>query len=263
MNQVVATPLKLKLVRPGDDLGALVADAVRALGTAPAPHDVVIVAQKVVSKAEGRYVRLADVTCTEEATELAGKLNKDPALVSLILRESRHVVRAERQALIVQHRLGYVMANAGIDQSNLDPDDAATGAAVLLLPADPDQSAARLRAGLNTHLGVAPAVIVSDSFGRPWRRGSVGVALGVAGMPALIDLRGQPDLFGRPLQVTLAAFADQVASMACLLMGEGAAGIPAVLVQGLSWTAPDGAGQDLIRPSQEDLFLVQIRKENV
>ncbi len=251
MQPLTATPLQLPLVRPGDDLGALVASALA--GITLAAQDVVVVAQKIVSKAEGRYVRLASVQCTDEARALAAKLDKDPALVTLVLQESDHVVRAERQALIVQHRLGYVMANAGIDQSNLDP-AAEDGPAVLLLPEDPDASAARLQDRLGALLGVRLPVIVSDSFGRPWRRGSVGVALGVSGLPAVLDLRGAADLFGRALQITIAGFADQIASLACLLMGEGAEGIPAVLVQGLSWSAPAGTGAGLLRPVQEDLF---------
>lgn len=251
MGAVTATPLHLPLVRPGDDLGVLVADALA--GVVLAAQDVVVVAQKIVSKAEGRYVRLADVDCTEEARALAVRLDKDPALVTLVLRESSQVIRAERQALIVQHRLGYIMANAGIDQSNLDP-EAEDGPAVLLLPENPDASAARLSERLAGLLGVRPGVIVSDSFGRPWRRGSVGVALGVSGLPAILDLRGAADLFGRVLQITLSGFADQIASLACLLMGEGAEGVPAVLVQGLAWSAQAGIGADLIRPAQEDLF---------
>jgi coenzyme F420-0:L-glutamate ligase/coenzyme F420-1:gamma-L-glutamate ligase len=254
MQPVTAIPLRLQLVRPGDDLAPLVADAVIAQGVVLSPHHVIAIAQKIVSKAEGRYVRLATVECSDEARDLAHRLDRDPAIVSLVLQEARHVVRAERQALIVQHRLGYVMANAGIDQSNLDPDATDGDAQVLLLPADPDDAAARLRARIGEILGVAPAVIITDSFGRPWRRGSVGVALGVSGMPAILDLRGTPDLFGRTLQVTLSAFADQVASLACLVMGEAAEGVPAVLVQGLCWTAPAGTGQDLIRPVDEDLF---------
>jgi coenzyme F420-0:L-glutamate ligase/coenzyme F420-1:gamma-L-glutamate ligase len=146
------------------------------------------------------------------------------------------------------------MANAGIDQSNLDPAAEAGEPAVLLLPEDPDASAGALSIRLGKLLGVKLPVVISDSFGRPWRRGSVGVAIGVSGMPAILDQRGHRDLFGREMQVTISAFADQVASLACLLMGEGAEGIPAVLVQGLSWTAPSGTGQDLIRPAAEDLF---------
>ncbi len=248
---LTATALPLPLVRPGDDLGALLATALA--GMKLAAQDVLVVAQKIVSKAEGRYVSLASVQCTQEARDLADKLDKDPAIVTLVLRESTHVVRAERQALIVQHRLGHIMANAGIDQSNLDP-AASDGPAVLLLPEDPDASAARLRDDLGTRLGTKLPVIVSDSFGRPWRRGSVGVAIGVAGLPAILDMRGAADLFGRALQITLSGFADQIASLACLLMGEGGEGIPAVLVQGLSWSAAAGTAADLLRPPGEDLF---------
>lgn len=248
-----AIGLLLPRVQPNDDLAALLASEFARLGYSPFEQDVVVVAQKIVSKAEGRYVRLADVQPSPDAVELAERLGRHPAIVSLILSETRRVVRAVRQVIIVQDRRGLVMANAGIDQSNLDP-QATGGEAVLLLPEDPDASAAALRGSLQERLGVSPGIVISDSFGRAWRNGTVGVAIGVSGLPALLDLRGQPDLFGRTLQATVSAFADQIASLGCLLMGEGAEGVPAVLIRGLSWTAPAGRGQDLIRPDAEDMF---------
>jgi coenzyme F420-0:L-glutamate ligase/coenzyme F420-1:gamma-L-glutamate ligase len=245
----LTAPEGIPRIRAGDDLAALLADALARARLSPGPQDVLVVAQKIVSKAEGRAVALADVAPSARAIELAETTQKDPRLVELILSESRRVVRARPKVLIVQHRLGYVMANAGIDQSNLDDHGTA-----LLLPLDPDASAAALRAGLAARLGVAPGVIVSDSFGRAWRRGSIGTAIGVAGLPPLLDLRGSPDLSGRTMEVTVVGYADQIASAAALLTGEGPEGRPAVLVQGLSWSAPEGDAQALIRGAAEDLF---------
>ncbi len=236
-------------ISPGDDLAALLAAALGRQGLAPGAQDVLVVAQKIVSKAEGRLLRLADLRPSAAASELAATTGKDPRLVEAILSESRRVVRAAPRVLVVEHRLGFVMANAGVDQSNLPAPDT-----VLLLPRDPDASAAALRAGLAARGGTAPAVIVSDSFGRAWRRGSIGTAIGVAGLPALLDLRGVPDRAGRPLEITTVGFADQIASAAALLTGEAAEGRPAVLVQGLAWDAPESGVAALLRPEGEDLF---------
>jgi coenzyme F420-0:L-glutamate ligase/coenzyme F420-1:gamma-L-glutamate ligase len=239
-------------LRPGDDLAAVLIEACAAAALTPAADDVLVVAQKIVSKAEGRYVDLAAVTPSARAQTLAAEVDKDPRLVEVILRESRRVVRYRRGVLIVEHRLGFVMANAGVDRSNIDP--AAGREPVLLLPEDPDASAARLRERLMHHYGAALAVIVSDSFGRPWRRGTVGVALGVAGLPALCDLRGRPDLYGRALRVTQTGFADEIAAAAALVMGEAAEAQPAVLVRGLRWSGPPSPAASLVRAAEEDLF---------
>ena len=197
-------------------------------------------------------VELASVVPSPRAVALAAEVQKDPRLVELILSESVRVVRSRPNVLIVEHRLGFVMANAGIDQSNVSPADGVERA--LLLPKDPDGSAARLRAALGQRLGMAPAVIVTDSFGRAWRRGTQGIAIGAAGLPALLDLRGNPDLFGRTLQVSISGFADEIASAASLVMGQGDEAQPAVLVRGLAWTAPDNPAADLVRPAAEDMF---------
>lgn len=242
----------LPLVREGDDLAALLAEGLDRAGLTPAPGDVLVVAQKVVSKAEGRLVPLASVTPTAEAIALAATVGKDPRLVTLILAESRRVVRALPNLLIVEHRLGLIMANAGVDQSNIA--DPAGPPHALLLPLDPDASAAALAARLGVLRGIAPAVVVSDSFGRPWRRGTVGVALGAAGLPAILDLRGRPDLFGRTLEATLVALADEVAAAASLLMGQADEARPAVLLRGLSWDAPPSPAAALLRDPREDAF---------
>ncbi len=240
------------LVRPGDDLAALVIAALAARARPPARSDVLVVAQKIVSKAEGRYVDLATVEASPRALGLAAEVEKDPRLVEVILRESRRVVRHRRGVLIVEHRLGFVMANAGIDRSNIDPEAGAEP--VLLLPADPDRSAASLRERMERAFGAAPAVIVSDSFGRAWRNGTVGIALGAAGLPSVMDWRGRPDLFGRALSATETGFADEIAAAASLLMGQADGARPVVLVSGLAWSAPELPAARLIRPAEEDLF---------
>ena len=240
------------LVNAGDDLAALIAAALERARLRPAAGDVIAVAQKVVSKAEDRFVDLAMVTPSERARKIGEEIQKDPRLVEVILTESTRVVRQRPGLLIVEHRLGYVMANAGVDHSNVAAPDGRER--VLLLPRDPDASAEALRAKLSARFGVALAVIVNDSFGRAWRRGTVGVALGAAGLPAALDLRGNPDLFGQTLQTTVVGFADEVAAAASLVMGQAAEGMPVVLVRGLGWSAPASAARTLVRPPEEDLF---------
>lgn len=238
-------------IAPGDDLAAVLADAMSTAGIEPSGGDILVVTQKIVSKAEGRQVSLSAVSPGAEALDLAAKVGKDPRIVELVLAESRSVVRAVPNILITRHRSGHVMANAGIDRSNLGE-----GAEdrVLLLPEDADASAARLRAALAVRCGEAPAVVISDSFGRPWRNGVVNVAIGAAGLPALIDRRGELDRDGRRLEVTQVALGDMVASAAGLATGEGAEGVPAALVRGIVWTAPDTSASALVRPLEEDLF---------
>jgi coenzyme F420-0:L-glutamate ligase/coenzyme F420-1:gamma-L-glutamate ligase len=239
-------------VRAGADLAALIASAMRAQSLSAQAHDVLVVAQKVVSKAEGRTVALDGVIPSAEAQRLAAVTRKDPRLVEVILSESTAVVRAAPNVLIVRHRLGFVMANAGVDRSNLAA-DAGEGHA-LLLPRDPDGSASHLRTQLMERLGVALGVLISDSFGRPFRRGVVNVALGAAGVPALIDRRGEQDRRGRRLEITEVAFADAVAAGAALVMGEAAESTPVVLVRGLELAAPATDGRSLLRVLEEDLF---------
>jgi coenzyme F420-0:L-glutamate ligase/coenzyme F420-1:gamma-L-glutamate ligase len=242
----------IALLRPGDDLGAIIIAALDKAGLAPADGDVVVVAQKAVSKAQGRYVDLAAVTPSWHARELAVEVDKDPRLVEVILSESVRVVRKGKGVLIVEHRSGYIMANAGVDQSNVAP--AAGEEPVLLLPIDADAAAEALRATLMAHYARQLGVIVSDSFGRPWRRGTVGIALGAAGVPSLIDWRGKPDLHGRPLQFTETGFADEVAAAASLLMGQADEGHPVVLVSGFALTDAPITARGLLRPTAEDLF---------
>ncbi|MCC7198445.1 MAG: coenzyme F420-0:L-glutamate ligase [Gammaproteobacteria bacterium] len=240
-------------VTAGTDLAAVVAESLLRAGMTLQPGDILVVAQKVVSKAEGRHVDLATVTPSAQALELAAVTRKDPRLVQLVLDESSDVLRAVPNVLVVRHRCGFVMANAGIDRSNSGP-RAAGQEIVVLLPREPDASASGLREALRMRLGVAPGVIISDSFGRPWRNGSVNVALGVAGLASLVDRRGEKDRDGRVLEATEVAYADALAAGAGLVMGEGGEGTPMVLVRGWSVAASEHNGGALIRPLAEDLF---------
>lgn len=240
----------LPLVQPGDDLPALLCDALDRAGLRPADGDVLVVAQKIVSKAEGRLRPLADVVPSPRALELAGVVRKDPRLVEVVLSESRDVIRAVPNVLIVEHRLGFVMANAGVDQSNVEGNEEVA----LLLPEDPDASCRRLRAALERRYGARLAVVMNDSFGRPWRNGVTGVCIGASGLPALLDRRGAPDLFGRALRITEIAVGDEVAAAASMVMGQAGEGIPAVLVRGLRIEGPDRPASALIRSRQHDLF---------
>lgn len=242
----------LPFVRPGDDLVELIASALRSNDVAPRVGDVLVVAQKIISKAEGRVVDLATVEPSAKAFTLAGEVDKDPRLVELILSESVRVVRSRRNVLIVEHRLGFIMANAGVDQSNVGPSDGASRA--LLLPENPDGSAEALRRGLAAVTGIDLAVVINDSFGRAWRQGTAGVAIGVAGLPALIDLRGRPDLFERTLEASVVGFADEVAAAASLVMGQADEATPVVLIRGLRWSAPATNAASIIRAANEDLF---------
>ncbi len=242
----------LPMVEPGDDLAALLIDAMDRAGIEPRDQDVLVLAQKIVSKAEGRYVRLSDVTPSSKAIGLAAETGKDARLVELILSESREVVKYCRGVLIVEHRLGLVMANAGIDQSNIDHPDGEERA--LLLPLDPDVSCAKLKQALDAAFGVDLAVVINDSFGRPWRQGVTGVAIGAAGLPSLLDLVGAPDLFGRAMRVTEIAIADEIAAAASLVMGQTNAGVPAVHVRGMQWQVPARPAADLLRPRHLDMF---------
>jgi coenzyme F420-0:L-glutamate ligase/coenzyme F420-1:gamma-L-glutamate ligase len=241
----------IPLVRPGDDLASVVLEGLARSGLALRQGDILVLAQKIVSKAEGRLVDLASVEPSARAVEIGAQVRKDPRFVELVLQESRQVLRARPDVLIVEHRLGLVMANAGIDRSNVA---AGERDLALLLPEDPDATAARLRAALLAATGAKIGVVVNDSFGRAWRKGTTGVAIGAAGLPALLDRRGQPDLFGRPLQVTMIGLADEIASAASLLMGQGDEGRPVVLMRGLDVSVAPGTAQDLIRPEAEDLF---------
>ena len=238
-------------IKPGDDLPSLLAGAIRRQSVAAGANTILVVTQKIVSKAENRYLRLSDVAPRAEAERLAAIVRKDARFVELVLRESVAVLRAVPDVLITRHRLGLVMANAGIDRSNIGPGDADR---VLLLPVDPDGSARSIHARLSADLGAPLPVVITDSFGRPWREGIVGVAIGAAGLPSLVDRRGQTDRDGRKLEVTQVALADMIASAAGLATGEGSEGIPAVLIRGVALEKADIPASALVRPLQMDLF---------
>ena len=242
---------EVPLIRPGDDLAALAAAAMARAGLGLDPGDLICVAQKIVSKAEGRQVDLAEVVPGAGAKRLAAVVEKDPRLVQLILDESTEVLRQRPGIVIVQHRLGFVCANAGIDQSNIDHGG---GQQALLLPENPDRSAAELRNRLHDLTGVRVGVIITDSHNRPWRLGTLGVAIGSAGLHVLADHRGGEDLFGRELKVTLVNRADAIAAAATLLMGETTEATPIVVMKGLPPQNSEDRASRIVRPLSEDLF---------
>jgi coenzyme F420-0:L-glutamate ligase/coenzyme F420-1:gamma-L-glutamate ligase len=240
------------MFKAGDDLAGIIAEAMARGGVVPQDGDVVVVAQKVVSKAEGRQVALSSVTPSSAALELAAKSGKPAEVCHLILSETAEVMRVRKDLVIVRHRLGQVMANAGIDASNVA--DPTAPAQVLLWPIDPDASARRLRDALAARFGVSLAVIVSDSLGRAWRMGTMGTAIGMAGISPLRDRRGETDLFGRVLEATLIGVADEIAAAASLIIGEAAEGTPVAIVRGATYPAAEGGVGEMLRPHGEDLF---------
>lgn len=249
---VTLVPLSgIPLISADDDLAAVLCNALESSDTALVDGDVLVLAQKIVSKAEGRLFALANITPSPRAIELGAECDKDPRLVELILAEADEVMRVRKGVLIVRHRLGLVLANAGIDQSNVDH---AGGPVALLLPLDPDGTCQRLRAAIAERTGRWIAVLIIDSLGRAWRNGTLGTAIGAAGLPALLDLRGRPDLYGRTLETSELGLADEIAAAASLVMGQAAEGTPAVLVRGLALPDTSGSAADLVRPRAMDLF---------
>lgn len=232
----------------GDDLPKLLVEASRKAGTQFVSGDVIVIAQKIVSKSEGRTIQLSTVTPSAEAISIAQTVQSDPRLVEVVLRESRRIVRKGPHALIVETHHGFVCANAGVDRSNAPGDDVVT-----LLPTDPDRSARILAAALRKRTGKSLAVIISDTFGRPWRLGLTNVAIGTAGVPVLRDLRGTPDRAGKPLHATILAVADELAAAAGLLMGK-ASGAPVVVIRGYRYRPLQQSAASIIRPASEDLF---------
>ncbi len=239
----------LPMIEVGDDLAAVIARALAETDLVLAAGDLLVVAQKIVSKSEGRQVALSEVVPSEKALVLATETEKDPRLVELILSESVAVIRSRPGLLIVEHRLGFVHANAGVDQSNIDGADHA-----LLLPKDPDASARELRNNLEALTGIAPSVLINDSCGRAWRNGITGMAIGCAGFTPLVSRVGEQDLFGRELEVTEVAVADELAAAASHLMGQGAEAVPAVLIRGAKLEPSALGTHTLIRERHRDLF---------
>jgi coenzyme F420-0:L-glutamate ligase/coenzyme F420-1:gamma-L-glutamate ligase len=242
-------------IHPGDDLVVIMLDALARAEVALHDGDVLVVTQKIVSKAEGCYVALASVTPSARAVAVAEAVDKDPRLVEVILRESRGIVRQRRGTLIMETHHGWICANAGVDRSNVSQaGDLGQGELALTLPQDPDASARRLREGLAVATGADVAVIITDTHGRPWRLGGINLALGVAGMQPIADLRGEPDRAGYRLRVTTVARADELAAAAGLLSGQAAEGLPVVLIRGASYPYGEGRAADLQRPVERDLF---------
>jgi coenzyme F420-0:L-glutamate ligase / coenzyme F420-1:gamma-L-glutamate ligase len=245
-------PENFPLVAPGDELPGLVISCLHDAHIALQGGDVLVLAQKVVSKSENRIVSMASVEPSEEARKLALQCDKDARLVQLILNESTEVLRCAHGVIIVRHKLGFVMANAGIDRSNVAAD--VDSEHVLLLPENPDQSAAQLRQALQRETGLELAVIISDSFGRPWRLGTTGVCVGCDGIASLVDKRGDHDLFGQELLVTQVAVGDELASAASILMGQADEARPLVLLRGLEFPLEPASAKHLLRPRDADLF---------
>jgi coenzyme F420-0:L-glutamate ligase/coenzyme F420-1:gamma-L-glutamate ligase len=239
-------------IRPGDALDLVLVRALERSGVTLADRDVVAFCQKIVSKAEDRFVVLDAIEPGARARDLAGRCEKDPRYVEVVLRESSEVVRAAKDVLIVRHRLGFVVANAGVDQSNVEGESHR----VLLLPEDPDATARQLRDAIAARFSVDVGVIITDSFGRPWRMGVCGTCIGCAGLRSIVDLRGRPDRFGRPLRVTQVAVADQIAAAVTLVMGEADEGRPIAVVSGLGaeFFAGESDARALVRPIETDLF---------
>lgn len=240
------------LVAPGDDLAALITDSLTSNQLTLEDGDILVLAQKIVSKAENRYRELASVTPSAEAKRYSGETGKDPRLVELVLQESKRVLRHRTGVMVVEHQLGFVHANAGIDQSNL-PDNA-DSERCLLLPENPDASAEQLRAALSGVSGKRIGIIINDSFGRAWRLGTCGVAIGVAGFEPLLDQRGDCDLFGRTLAITVVGLADEIAAAASLVQGQAGQATPVVIVRGVDWQPAAGGIDALLRNPDEDMF---------
>ncbi len=244
----------IPLIKPGDDLADILLVSIKKAGITLADGDILVLAQKIVSKAEGRLVNLTTVIPSQEAIELAALTEKDPRFVEMVLRESCRVVRTRPGTLIVEHKLGFVCANAGIDHSNVQGLWGKAEDWILLLPENPDASADGIRRKLEIAGSARLGVMVIDSHGRAWRLGTLGTTIGISGMPGLVDLRGVPDLFGYHLRVTLVAAADELAAAASLMMGQAAESTPAIHVRGFPYPLREGSLQELIRPKELDLF---------
>ena len=242
----------IPLVQPGDDVCAIIRAGLADAEIALQDGDVIVIAQKIVSKSENRYVDLGQIMPSVKAQELAEVTGKDARHIEAVLSESSEVLRTRKNVIIVAHRLGFVMANAGIDESNIAHGDGSER--VLLLPVDPDRTCREIKATLDRNFAVSVGVIINDSFGRAWRNGVVGVALGAAGISSLQNLVGSPDLFGRLMKVTEVAVGDELAAAASLVMGQGAEGTPIVHVRGFQNRAPENDAATLVRPKNMDMF---------
>ncbi len=254
MSLVLTALPHIPMVQPGDDLVEIILHGLTEAKVSLQDGDILVIAQKIVSKAEGRRVNLVTVQPSEKALSLGKKIEKDPRLVELILRESNQVLRTRLGTIIVEHRLGVVCANAGIDHSNVAGEGNSREEWVLLLPENPDVSAQSIRERLEKDSSIRLGVMIIDSHGRAWRQGVVGVAIGLAGLPGLVDMRGKSDLFGYNLRITTIGAADELAAAASLLMGQAGEATPIVHVRGFPYPLRDGTLQELLRPKDQDLF---------
>jgi coenzyme F420-0:L-glutamate ligase / coenzyme F420-1:gamma-L-glutamate ligase len=252
---LIFSPLpKIPLIHPGDNLAEILLASLVTARITPEDGDILVIAQKIVSKAENRLVNLTTVSPSKEAQVLAEQSKKDPRLVELILRESKEILRVRPGTIIVEHRLGFVCASAGIDHSNVMGEEGKPEDWVLLLPEDPDRSALEIRRKIKISTGNRLGVMIIDSHGRAWRVGTIGTAIGISGLPGLVDKRGWKDLFGYRLKITIVAAADELAAAASLVMGEAAEGTPAVHVRGFPYPLREGSLRELLRPKDQDLF---------
>ncbi len=252
---LIFTPLnQIPLIRPGDNLAELLLVALQTARVSLEDGDILVVAQKIISKAEGRMVNLTTITPSKDAKDIAKRCDKDPRLTEIILRESKTVLRVRPGTIIVEHRLGFVCASAGVDHSNVSGDDGHPDDWVLLLPEDPDKSALEIRRKIKIITGFKIGVLIIDSHGRAWRLGTVGTTIGFSGLPGIVDERGWQDLFGYRLKITMVATADELAAAASLVMGEAAEGIPAVHVRGFPHPLREGSFKELVRSKENDLF---------
>ena len=248
------TPLlNFPLIRQDDNLADILVKSLQETQIELHDNDIIVLAQKIVSKSEGRMVNLATVTPSQQAIELAQKADKDPRVMELMLQESNEVLRIRVGTIIVEHKLGFVCANAGIDHSNV-MSGGNTEDYVLLLPEDPDRSARNILEKIKQTTGKTIGVMIIDSHGRAWRNGTVGICIGLSGLPAIVDERGWKDLFGYALKITIVGVADELAAAASLVMGQAAEGIPAVHVRGFPYSLGEGSLKDLIRPKEQDMF---------
>lgn len=249
------TPLlNIPLIRQGDDLADILVNTLHTSAIQLQDGDILVLAQKIVSKAEGRMVNLATITPSTKALEMAGPTEKDARVVELILRESNEILRTRPGAIIVEHKLGFVCANAGIDHSNVRGESGNPEDWVLLLPERPDHSAEQIRQNIETATDTHVGVLIIDSHGRAWREGTVGNTIGLSGLPGLLDLRGESDLFGFKLRITQVGVADELAAAASLMMGQAAEGTPVIHVRGFPYPLREGKLGELLRPKEQDLF---------
>jgi len=253
--KLTLTPLQnIPLIRQSDNLADILLSSLAETNIELQNDDILVLAQKIVSKAEGRMRNLAEVTPSARAIELGAQTQKDARVVELMLEESNEILRTRVGAIIVEHRLGFVCANAGIDHSNVAGHGNEKEEHVLLLPENPDKSARRLRDEIRLRTGINIGVMIIDSHGRAWRNGTVGICVGLSGIPAVMDERGWKDLFGYTLQVTVVGIADELAAAASLMMGQAAEGTPAVHARGFPYPLGEGSLRELIRPKEQDMF---------